>query len=53
MNRRQILKYAAGLSTLAIVKPAVANDFVEFSDEIYNQALEEGQPFMLGFLSDW
>ncbi len=53
MNRRQALKTVAGITALAAVKPAAANEFVEFTPELYAELLETGKPFMLGFLSDW
>ena len=54
MKRREVLKYAAGVATLAALKPAVASEgFVAFSPELYAEMLESGKPFMLGFLSDW
>lgn len=58
MKRRQLLKYAAGISTIPvvaspIVATAAADVFVEYTPEIYTQKLESGEPFMLGFLSDW
>ena len=54
MKRREVLKYAAGIATLAALKPTAANDgIVEFSPELYSEMLESGKPFMVGFLSDW
>jgi len=54
MKRREVLKYAAGIATLAAIKPATASEgFVEFSSELYAELLENGKPFMVGFLSDW
>jgi len=53
MKRRQVLKYASGLATLCVLEPVIADPFIEFTPEIYSQALDSGEPFMLGFLSDW
>ena len=53
MKRRQILKYIAGGVTLAALKPAVAEGYVEFDRDAYSEMLESGKPFILGFLSDW
>ena len=54
MKRREVLKYAAGVATLAALKPAAASEgFVEFSPELYAEMLSSGKPFMVGFLSDW
>ncbi len=54
MNRRQVLKYAAGLAAVsALQSTSAADGFIEFTPEVYAQALESGEPFMLGFLSDW
>jgi len=53
MKRRQVLKYASGLATLCVLEPVIAETFTEFTPEIYSQALDSGEPFMLGFLSDW
>jgi len=53
MNRRQVLKSVAGLTALAAVKPAAAEEFIDFTPELYAELLETGKPFMLGFLSDW
>jgi len=54
MKRREVLKYVAGVATLATLKPAAAGDgLVAFSPELYSEMLENGKPFMVGFLSDW
>jgi len=54
MKRRQVLKYAAGLASFTVLKPATAAEpFIEFTADIYSQALNSGEPFMLAFLSDW
>jgi len=53
MNRRQVLKSVAGLTALAAVKTAAAEEFIDFTPELYAELLETGKPFMLGFLSDW
>ena len=54
MNRRQVLKYAAGAATLVALQPAAASEeFVDFSPELYAEMLASGKPFMVGFLSDW
>jgi len=54
MKRRQVLKYAAGVASLATIKPSVAaEEFVDFNAELYAELLASGKPFMLGFLSDW
>ena len=48
MERREVLKYAAGLATLAALKPAAASDsMVEFSPELYAEMLENGKPCLL------
>jgi len=53
MKRRQILGYTAGVAVLSAMKPVLANGFVEYTAEAYNQELASGNPFMLGFLSSW
>ena len=53
MKRRQILKYVAGVATLSVVPPVAAKEYIDFTPEVYAQALASGQPFMLAFLSDW
>ena len=54
MKRREVLKYAAGLATLATLRPAAAGEgLVDFSEELYAEMLESGKPFMVGFLSNW
>ncbi len=54
MERREVLKYAAGLATLAALKPAAASDgLVDFNQDLYAEMLESGKPFMVGFLSNW
>ena len=43
MKRREVLKYAAGLATLATLQPAAAGEgLVDFSDELYAEMLESG-----------
>ena len=53
MKRRQVLKYIAGGATLAALKPALADEYVDFNSEAYADMLETGKLFILGFLSDW
>ena len=53
MNRRQMLKYIAGGATLAALKPALTESYVDFDPEAYSDMLNSGKPFLLGFLSDW
>ncbi len=53
MKRRQLLGYAAGLASLSVLKPAAAEGFTDFTPELYAQELENGNPFMVGFLSSW
>jgi len=54
MKRREVLKYAAGLATLATLRPAAAGEgLVDFSEELYAEMLQSGKPFMVGFLSNW
>ena len=52
MNRRHFL----ALSTLALVtSPAFAKGarHVDFTHEVYQKALESGEPFMLQFAAKW
>ena len=53
MKRRQLLGYAAGTATLALLKPAAAEGYVHFTADVYEQELASGNPFVLGFLSSW
>ena len=53
MNRRQVLKYAAGAAGLSVLNTAAAEGTVEFTPEIYSELLASGKPFMLGFHANW
>ncbi len=53
MKRRQFLGYAAGVAAMSALKPAAAEGFAEYTPEAYAEALASGEPFMVGFLSDW
>ncbi|MGB7182821.1 MAG: hypothetical protein WA888_21170 [Burkholderiaceae bacterium] len=60
MNRRLLLKGATGLSGLAglaYLQPALsASDVVEYIDytpEVFEQAVASGEPFMLDFYASW
>ena len=53
MKRRQVLKCIAGGASLAVLKPVLAEGFVDFNREAYTEMLASGKPFILGFLSDW
>ncbi len=54
MNRRQLLQGMAALTALPAMQIAQAEgDFIEFTPEVYAAALESGEPFLLGILSDW
>ena len=53
MKRRQLLRYAAGIATLSVLTPAAAQGYINFTPEVYEQELASGNPFVLGFLSNW
>ena len=53
MKRRQLLGNAAGMATLSMLKPAAAESYINFTPEVYEQELASGNPFILGFLSNW
>lgn len=54
MQRRQWLTYCAGALVATTAGSAQADDdFVEFSQDRYEEALASGKPFMVGFLSSW
>lgn len=53
MKRRQILALPL-LAAAAALRPASADDaFIEYSRELYEQALASGEPFMLDFYASW
>lgn len=53
MKRRQFLS----LSALAITTPAISlaeeGYFVDYTRELYEEALASGEPFLLDFYSPW
>ncbi len=53
MKRRKMLKYMAGGATIAAIKPALAESYVDFDPDTFSEMLKNGKPFILGFLSDW
>ena len=54
MKRRELLAGSIGLLALTKLQPSLAADpMVEFTPELYEEALASGEPFMLGFLSTW
>ena len=54
MNRRQLLTATVGLLALSKLPPAIAADeAVPFTPEVYQEALDSGEPFMLDFYAAW
>lgn len=54
MKRRQLLQGMAALATLPVLQPAIAGGgFVDYTPELYAEALASKEPFLLGILSDW
>ena len=55
MNRRHLLKTGvAAVVSLSTVKPVFSlEDAEEFSDELYEELLASGKPFLLDFTATW
>lgn len=54
MKRRQLLQGMAALATVPILQTARAEGgFIDYTPELYAQARENGESFVLAFLSDW
>ncbi len=56
MNRRHFLALTTGsIISTAISTTATADDqaHVEYSREVYEQALASGKPFLLDFYASW
>ncbi len=53
LKRRQLL--ATPLLAIAATLPAVSaeGEFIEYSRELYEEALASGEPFMLDFYATW
>ena len=52
MKRRQML-CASALALIAPAALAAGDGKVEYSREIYEQALASGEPFLLDFFAPW
>lgn len=54
MNRRRLLKGFTGLAGLAYLQPAMSADgLIDYTPEIFEQAIAAGEPFMLDFYASW
>ncbi len=54
MNRRQLLKSSIALAVVSQTGPLWALDGAEpFSDELFEEALASGEPFLLDFTATW
>lgn len=56
MNRRTLLKAGLGLATLAlgpVQRAFAAYNPTPYSPEVFQAALDSGEPFLLGFHASW
>ena len=54
MNRRKLLKSGVSMVFLSAALPAFSLDGAEpFSDQLFEQALASGEPFLLDFTATW